>query len=411
MACSSAAPKFLVRRRPAVLVAPAAPTPRELKRLSDFDEQVGLRFQISNLHFYRRDESMGGKDPAWVIREALANALVHYYPFAGRLREHDGCRLAVDCTGEGVLFVKADAEVGLEHFDNPLLPPFPCREELIFDVPGSSAILNTPLLLFQVTRLACGGFILGVRLNHTMADAQGLTQFLGAVAELARGAHAPSVLPVWKRELLEGRNQQQPALVHDKLGELPLHLQKRATKFDTISSWIWKFRNVALAPDPDGVMVPMVVVNARGRNTAGVGIPIGYYGNAFLCPVAISTAGELSTNPLSYAIELVKKAKNQVDMEYMRSTADLIVLRRGQSTRIIAGMYSLADARRARFQDLDFGWGKPLVSFLLPYKNTNGEDGIVVPMCLPGPAMDRLVEEMSKLLHQPHVFPVKRSAL
>ena len=61
-----------------------------------------------------------------------------------------------------------------------------------------------------------------------------------------------------------------------------------------------------------------------------------------------------------------------------------------------------------------------LVSFLLPYKNTNGEDGIVVPMCLPGPAMDRLVEEMSKLLrltadvtllHQPHVFPVKRSAL
>ena len=114
-------------------------------------------------------------------------------------------------------------------------------------------------------------------------------------------------------------------------------------------------------------------------------------------------------------------------MEYMRSTADLIVLRRGQSTRITAGMYSLSDARRARFQDLDFGWGKPvyvgpaeafaapsmpsLVSFLLPYKNTNGEDGIVVPMCLPGPAMDRLVEEMSKLLHQPHVFPVKRSAL
>ena len=128
-----------------------APTPRELKRLSDFDQQDSLRFQISNLHFYRRDESMGGKDPAWVIREALANALVHYYPFAGRLREHDGCRLAVDCTGEGVLFVKADAEVGLEHFDNPLLPPFPCREELIFDVPGSSAILNTPLLLFQVT--------------------------------------------------------------------------------------------------------------------------------------------------------------------------------------------------------------------------------------------------------------------
>jgi len=134
-----------------VLVAPAAPTPRELKRLSVFDEQYNLRAQISNLHFYRRNESMGGKDPAHVIREALAKALVPYYPFAGRLREHNGWKLVVDCTGEGVLFVEADADVGLEHFGDPVLPPFPCLEELIFDVPGSSAILNSPLLLFQVT--------------------------------------------------------------------------------------------------------------------------------------------------------------------------------------------------------------------------------------------------------------------
>ena len=153
MALSSAAPKFTVRRRPAVLVVPAAPTPRELKRLSIFDEQDSLRVQISNIHFYRRNNSMGGKDPVRVIREALAKALVLYYPFAGRLREHDGCKLTVDCTGEGVLFVEADADVGLEHFGDPVLPPFPCLEELIFDVPGSSAILNTPLLLFQVINL------------------------------------------------------------------------------------------------------------------------------------------------------------------------------------------------------------------------------------------------------------------
>jgi len=310
-----------------------------------------------------------------------------------------------------------------------------------------------------------------------MADAQGVTQFLGAVAELVRGAQAPSVLPVWKRELLDGRNQQQPALVHDKLDEvlgkdidakasssimlsldhaalrlrsfffgpreiaairaqLPPHLQKRATKFDTIAGWIWKFRTVALAPDTNEVMMLAVVVNARGRNTASAGIPIGYYGNAFAVPVAISTAGELCTNPLSYAVELVNKAKNQVDMEYMRSEADLIALRRGQSSHFTAGMYSVADQTKARFGDLDFGWGKAvyggpanavcvpslpwLASFLLASKNASGEDGIVVPMCLPGPAMDRMTEEMSKLLrqstdmtllHQPHVFPVKRSAL
>ena len=96
MASSSAAPKFTVRRRPEVLVAPAAPTPRELKRLSDFDDQVGLRFQIPIIHFYRRNESMGGKDPVQVIREALTKALVPYYPFAGRGSEStmDGSSLS-----------------------------------------------------------------------------------------------------------------------------------------------------------------------------------------------------------------------------------------------------------------------------------------------------------------------------
>ena len=197
---------------------------------------------------------------------------------------------------------------------------------------------------------------------------------------------------------------------------------------------MWKFRTVALAPHPDKVMELNVLVNARGRNTAAAGIPIGYYGNAVALPAAVSTAGELCANPLSYAVELVKKAKNQVDMDYMRSTADLIVLRRGQSARFTTGMYCLSDQTRARFDDLDFGWGKPvyggpaeavgflswLASFLLTSKNANGEDDIVVPILLPGAAMDRLVEEMSNLvrlsadvtlLHQPHVFPVKRSAL
>jgi hypothetical protein len=89
-----------------------------------------------------------------VIRDAIARALVHYYPFAGRLRELEGRKLAVDCTGEGVLFIEADADVRLDHFGDALQPPFPCLDELIFDVPGSSEVLGSPLLLFQVRFVA-----------------------------------------------------------------------------------------------------------------------------------------------------------------------------------------------------------------------------------------------------------------
>nr|CAD1838459.1 unnamed protein product [Ananas comosus var. bracteatus] len=80
---------FSVRRHSPVLVAPADRTPRELKRLSDIDDQQLLRVQIPIFHFYRRDLSAAAKDedPAGVIRDALARALVFYYPFAGRLRK------------------------------------------------------------------------------------------------------------------------------------------------------------------------------------------------------------------------------------------------------------------------------------------------------------------------------------
>ncbi|PWZ07180.1 Benzyl alcohol O-benzoyltransferase [Zea mays] len=450
---------FTVHRRPAVLVAPASPTPRELKRLSDFDDQESLRFRIPVIHFYKSKESMAmgcSGDPAVVIRDAVARALVPYYPFAGRLREHDGGKLAVDCTGEGVLFVEADADVCLEQFGD-------------------------------VTRLACGGFVLALRLNHTMADALGLTQFLGAVAELARGvAQAPTVRPVWERHLLEGQRNPPPRIISDGLelwyeaemadddgdniipsslnlkdddmalrsfffgpgeiaairDQLSPDLQKRASRFDVIAGWLWKHRTMALAPDysADEPMLILVVVNARGRDreaTGCAGIPTGYYGNAFAIPVAVSTAGELCANPVSYAVGLVKEAKDKVDMEYMRSAANLIVLRGRRSPRFTVGMYSLTDETKARFHDLDFGWGRPvyggpaeavgtpalpwLSSFILPFKNASGEDGAVVPVCLPRLAMDRLVDEMGKLrrrspadVQQPrHGFPaiVKRSAL
>lgn len=470
MAASAAALRFTVRRQPAVLVAPAGPTPRELKRLSDIDDQDGLRFHIPVIQFYRRSASSinRGRDPAPVIREAVARALVHYYTFAGRLREIEGRKLAVDCTGEGVLFTEADTDVRLDHFGDALQPPFPCLEELIFDVPGSSAVLDSPLLLFQVTRLACGGFILAVRLHHTMADAQGLVQFLGAVAELARGAAAPTVRPVWGRELLEARDPPRPCFAHREYDEVPdtkgtivplddmkhssfffgpreiatvrSHLapglRKRATTFEVLTGCLWKCRTVALAPDADEEMRMICIVNARGGKS-GAGIPSGYYGNAFAFPVAVSTAGELCANPLSYAVELVKKAKGEVDVEYMRSVADLMV-QRGRPHFTVVRAYLVSDVTKAGFGDLDFGWGRPVyggpakggvgaipgvASFLIPFKNARGEDGIVVPMCLPGPAMDKFVEEMNKLLRpaavdvaaaarqQPDMFSMIKSAL
>lgn len=70
------------------------------------------------------------------------------------------------------------------------------------------------IIVEQVTRLKCGGFILALRLNHTMADGQGTFQFMNAIAELARGAESPSIHPVWARHLLRARDPPQVTCEH-----------------------------------------------------------------------------------------------------------------------------------------------------------------------------------------------------
>ncbi|KAL6001792.1 Benzyl alcohol O-benzoyltransferase, partial [Asimina triloba] len=436
---------FTVRRREAVLVPPAKPTPHEFKLLSDVDDQEGLRFQIPVIQIYRNQPSsstsMAGRDPARVIRNALAEALVFYYPFAGRLREGAGRKLAVECTGEGVVFIEADADVSVEQLGDSLQPPFPCLEQLVYDVPGTTGVLHCPLLLIQVTRLTCGGFIFAIRLNHTMSDAQGLVLFMTAISELARGASAPSVLPVWDRHLFSARDPPRVTFAHREYDEVPdtkgtivpldqmlhrsfffgakemaalrsrvpPHLRSCST-FELLTACLWRCRTIAIEADPEEQVRMICIVSGRGKFQPS--IPNGYYGNSFAFPVAIAAAGELCRNPLAYALERVSRAKREVSQEYMQSLADLMVMR-GRPHFAVVRAYVVSDLTRAGFEKIDFGWGKPayggpakggvgaipgVASFYIPYWNkARGEDGIVVPCCLPAPAMDRLAAEIERM--------------
>jgi hypothetical protein len=151
---ASLLPAFTVRRAAEpVLVVPAAPTPRETKPLSDIDDAEGMRFYSSGIHLYRADPAMAGRDPARVVREALARALVPYYPLAGRLREEGGRKLVVDCAAQGVMFAEADADLTADDFGDVKCPPFPCFERFILEsttVAGVEPVVDRPLLYVQV---------------------------------------------------------------------------------------------------------------------------------------------------------------------------------------------------------------------------------------------------------------------
>ncbi|GLT95448.1 hypothetical protein SLE2022_131290 [Rubroshorea leprosula] len=434
---------FTVRRREPELIAPAKATYREYKPLSDIDDQGSLRFQVPGILFFPCTPSIEGKDPVKVIREALAKALVFYYPFAGRLREGPDRKLIVDCTGEGIMFIEADADVTLDQFGDALYPPFPCFEELLYDVPGSSGVLNCPLLLIQVTRLKCGGFIFALRFNHTMSDAYGLVQFLTAVNEITHGESVPSVMPIWERHLFNARYPPSVTCTHHEYEGvantegtiIPLddivqrsfffgpseistirsflpHSLRQSSTFEVLTAFLWRCRTIALDVDPNKEMRAISIVNARSRFNPP--IPMGFYGNGIAASTALTTARKLCQNPLAYALELVKQAKADITEEYMKSVADLMVIR-GRPLVISDGAFLVSDVTRAGLIDLDFGWGRAayagvaaiggklmpwVMSFFVRFENKKGEDGIVVPICLPTLAMDKLVKQLDNMLKE-----------
>ncbi|KAE9445381.1 hypothetical protein C3L33_22721, partial [Rhododendron williamsianum] len=314
-----------------------------------------------------------------VPRKELAKALSFYYPHAGRLVEGPNRKLLVDCTSKGVLFVEADAEVELNQLGDAILPGSP------------------------VTRFRCGGFAIVLRLKHTMSDGAGPVQFLSAIAEFAQGKEVtgPSVSPVWQRELLSARHPPQITCLHheyeqvlntnnDDANSTPIqkpfffgpkeikaiqnHLPPHASPstFVVLTACLWRCRTRALALDPNNtVRVSCLVI---GRSLPGLIVPHGYYDNVFTYLAAVSKAGKVCSFPLEYTVELVKMAKPQMTAKYFRSVADLV------------GKLVYGGLARAF----------PVVSFYMNFK-----DGIVVPICLPEPAMERFEEELKKMTKEP----------
>ncbi|CAI9755549.1 unnamed protein product [Fraxinus pennsylvanica] len=419
---------FSMKRREPELVIPTKATPREIKKLSDIDDQEGLRFQMPIMFFYRGNPSMRGRDPAGVIREGLAKTLVYYYPFVGRIIEGDNRKLMVDCNEEGVLLVEADANINIEQLGDNILPLCPFMEEFLHDVPGSKGIIGCPLLLIQVTRFICGGFALGIRFNHNMADAHGMIQLLTAITEFVKGAATPSILPVWQREqYFTARSPPRITCTHNEYEQTPYDVSyadimdsdklirtaiffspkdiqalrnhmslsgnfNRCSRFELITTYLWKCRTIALSlADPE---------------EPGLNIPTRYYGNAFTLPAAVSTAGILYASPLSYAVDLIHKAKAQLSEEYIKSAADLMVIKKRPKNTTNWNLI-FSDITRIGFDKVDFGWGNPEhggipfttsnTSVCMNFKNWKGEDGVVVSICLPPLAVRKFKYELKKM--------------
>ncbi|XP_062183660.1 coniferyl alcohol acyltransferase-like [Phragmites australis] len=134
---------------------------------------------------------------AAALKEALAKALVAYYPLAGEVAANGDGEPELLCSGHGVDFTEASAggtelrELRLGVVDEGVEKMVPAKKAGVMAV--------------QVTKFRCGGAVVGCTFDHRVCDAYSFNMFLLAWAAAARGSTAPTA-PSFRRSIVAPRD-------------------------------------------------------------------------------------------------------------------------------------------------------------------------------------------------------------
>ncbi|XP_042511122.1 omega-hydroxypalmitate O-feruloyl transferase-like isoform X2 [Macadamia integrifolia] len=168
---------FTVTKSKPVVVSPTMKNYDGFYYLSPIDELMIGPLDIL-FCFEMHDGTRRTENLCETIKQALAKVLVHFYPFAGRLVKGSDDNFMVKCTGEGVSFVEAAANCDLRELGEFTTLNLPKQRELVYASNESNDPFHIPLLVVQVTRFQCGGFVIGLAVNHCMCDGTSLLEFM-----------------------------------------------------------------------------------------------------------------------------------------------------------------------------------------------------------------------------------------
>ncbi|KAJ4956909.1 hypothetical protein NE237_013692 [Protea cynaroides] len=404
-----------------VLVCPTMKTYDEFYYLSPLDE--ALMGPLDILFSFEMDGKRT-ENLFETIKKALAKALVHFYPLAGRFKQDPDGRFMVKCTGEGVPFVEAVANCDLREFGDFAIPDLPKQRQLIHACSEAKNLFDIPPFAVQVTRFLCGGIVLGIAINHCMCDGAALMAFMKSWAELARGLPL-SVPPFLDRSIMKPRQLlnnvspmredvlRVPLLRRDEQSlfksfcfdpQKLMHLKKiamedgtikRVTDFELIIAFIWCARTKALKiniAEPAKLLIAM-----DGRKRLGSSLPKGYFGNAIYLPCCECSAGELIERPLSFAVGKIKSTIESKHIQLLDNKIEVTSKKISLDEAFLVSKWS-----RLPSSDIDFGWGSPKqFTWASPQKEiaivnaeSKGSKNKILTLGLPPPDMKALEEIM-----------------
>ncbi|XP_042458281.1 acyl transferase 9-like [Zingiber officinale] len=369
---------FTVTKTSEGYVRPAEPTPPGSLTLDWIGRYPTHRGLVDSLHIYKH-----GQNPAEVICEALARALVPYYPIAGRIVQSEGCEPRIECTREGLWFVATSANCSLADVNYLERPMMLEQNDILPYTELETSPANT-LMMIQVTEFTCGGFLIGLRFNHASADGLGSAQVISAIGDLARGLPEPTIKPVWNRDSYPNPKIK-PAPLPDlpKLAleysavDFPTHYINQLKKqymehsngkwcstFDIIIAKVWQCRTRAIYSDPD-VNIRMCFF-ASSRHI--LKIEKGYYGNSIF-PVKVSTtSGKVNNLSVVEIVDLIKEAKDQMAVDVLKWANDEFEVDPFGMTFNYETIY-VSDWTKLGFSEVDYGWGAPM--YCGPFTNND----------------------------------------
>ncbi|KVH98120.1 Chloramphenicol acetyltransferase-like domain-containing protein, partial [Cynara cardunculus var. scolymus] len=328
------------------LVQPYTETEKGFYFLSNLDQNIAV---IVRTIYCFKSEEKGNETAVEVIRDALSRVLVYYYPAAGRLAISPEGKLIVDCSGEGVVFVEAEANCAIEDIgDNTKPDPVTL---------GKLGLIIFSRFLLEIARGS--PLQLPPFLDRTILTARNPPIIDFPHYEFAEIEDVSDSGNLYKEEIAYRSFCFSPDDLHHlkieatAAGEIPT-----CTTFEALSAFVWRARTKALKMKPDQKTKLLFAVDGRSRFEPP--LPEGYSGNGIVLTNSICLAGDQVSNPLSFTVKLVHNAVKLVTDGYMRSAIDYFEVTRARPS--LAATLLITTWSKLQFHAHDFGWGEPVLS-------------------------------------------------